>query len=143
MTYRPNRSDHYQWKIMEAYVSTDFLSNFSNADGLNGELYNDQLLDLRDELKDLTFKLMERELTERQLIIIKLSYDGYTQSEIAKALNVNQSSINKSLNGNTDYRKGKKTYGGIIKKMRRLVQEDPAIQQVLLKIEELSDITKL
>jgi predicted transcriptional regulator len=63
--------------------------------------------------------------------------DGYTQMEIAKMLNVNQSSITKSLNGNVDYKNGKKVYGGARKKIRKIIELDDKIKSILLAMEEV------
>ena len=62
-----------------------------------------------------------------------------TQIEIAKQLNVNQSSITKSINGNCDYRSGKRVYGGAKKKLRRLADEDLEVQEILANIAALQD----
>jgi hypothetical protein len=57
--------------------------------------------------------------------------------EIAKMLNVNQSSITKSLNGNVDYKNGKVVYGGAKKKIRKILEHDDAIKEILVKMEEI------
>ena len=73
---------------------------------------------LEDELKEEFWRIADTFLTNRQREVIKHCADGYTQTEIAKLLNVNQSSITKSINGNVDYKnkKGKIIYGGTKKK---------------------------
>jgi predicted transcriptional regulator len=59
--------------------------------------------------------------------------------EIAKMLNVNQSSITKSLNGNVDYKNGKKIYGGARKKIKKIVENDEKIKEILSKMHELRE----
>jgi len=59
--------------------------------------------------------------------------------EIAKMLDVNQSSITKSLNGNVDYKNGKKIYGGAKKKLNKIIQNDIKIKDILKRIQELRD----
>ena len=49
-------------------------------------------------------------------------------------LNVNQSSITKSLNGNVDYKNGKKIYGGARKKIRKIIENDDKIKDILQKM---------
>jgi predicted transcriptional regulator len=71
--------------------------------------------------------------------VIRLYADGYTQMEIAKMLNVNQSSITKSLNGNVDYKNGKKVYGGARKKIRKIIELDDEIKQILQEMADLRD----
>ena len=65
--------------------------------------------------------------------------DGYTQHEIANALGVNQSSVTKSISGNIDYKNGGVAYGGSIKKLRKLIKNDPKIQEILKRIEDLTE----
>ena len=57
--------------------------------------------------------------------------------EIAKKLKVNQSSITKSLNGNVDYKNGKKIYGGSKKKILKIIESDEKIKQILDKMQEI------
>ena len=56
--------------------------------------------------------------------------------EIAKILKVNQSSITKSLN-NVDYKNGKRVYGGARKKIRKIIELDDRIRDILLRINEV------
>jgi hypothetical protein len=51
-------------------------------------------------------------------------------------LNVNQSSITKSLNGNVDYKNGKKVYGGARKKIRKIIETDERIKEILKKMQD-------
>jgi len=104
---------------------------------LNAFSYNEEILDLQDQLKKEFWRLVDEQLTDRQKEVLHLSADGMTQMEIAKLLNVNQSSITKSINGNCDYRNGKKVYGGANKKLRKLIEDDEKIQIILKKILEL------
>ena len=69
-----------------------------------------------------------------------MSAEGKTQIEIAKLLHVNQSSITKSINGNTDYRnKNKRIYGGAKKKIMRLAEKDLEIQNIFRRMAELRE----
>jgi DNA-binding CsgD family transcriptional regulator len=119
------------------------MAEFSEAQGLV-ENYKPEdrelLLDLRDELRLEFWRLAKDNLTERQFQVIELLAKGYTQIEIAKQLNVNQSSITKSVNGNCDYRNGKKIYGGAKKKLRRLADKDPEIQAIIVQIAEIHSL---
>ncbi len=99
--------------------------------------YTEEMLDLKEQLRDEFWRLVDEELTPRQKEVVHLYADGLTQTEIAKKLGVNQSSVTKSLNGNCDYRNGKKVYGGAKKKLGRLVQQDPRIQEILARIGQL------
>src|SRR5271157_4467346 len=115
MEKRPNRSDHYQTLFLETAYSNDMMESFCNEDSLSVRLnpfqYNEDLIDLEDQLKEEFWRIVNTLLTDRQRDVLRLYADGYTQMEIAKKLNVNQSSITKSIHGNVDYKNGKRVYG--------------------------------
>ncbi len=141
MERRKNRSDKYQWILLEQVCSNDMLESFSNEESiykrLNPFSYNEEISDLEDQLKKEFWRIVDTLLTPRQREVIRLYADGHTQMEIAKMLNVNQSSITKSLNGNVDYKNGKKIYGGARKKIRKIMEHDSKIKEILQKISEL------
>lgn len=141
---RKNRSDAYQFLILETCCSHEMMEGFSNNDSmeyrLNPWAYNEELLDLQDELKIEFWRIINTMLTARQKEVITLYADGYTQMEIAKMLNVNQSSITKSINGNVDYKKNKKTqYGGSLQRIKKIVEKDSKIKDILNKIQKLRE----
>jgi predicted DNA-binding protein YlxM (UPF0122 family) len=143
MNKRQNRSDKYQYVLLETACSNEMLESFSNEDSISARLnpfkYDERLLDLEDELKKEFWRVVETLLTPRQKEVVKLYADGYTQMEIAKMLNVNQSSITKSINGNVDYKNGKKVYGGTRKKMMKIIELDPKIKEILDKMQACRD----
>lgn len=135
MEKRQNRSDKYQYVILETVCSNDMMEAFCNEDSiynrLNPNHYDEDLMNLEDKLKVEFWRVVDTLLTPRQREVIRLYADGYTQMEIAKMLNVNQSSITKSLNGNVDYKNGKKIYGGARKKIRKIIENDDKIKEIL------------
>ena len=143
MEKRKNRSDSYQYLICETVCSNEMLESFANEDSiykrLNPFAYNEEVLQLEEELRKEFWRIVDTLLTDRQKEVIRLYADGYTQMEIAKMLNVNQSSITKSINGNVDYKNGKKCYGGIRRKVRKIIDNDPKIKEILKKIRDLRD----
>jgi DNA-binding CsgD family transcriptional regulator len=143
MERRKNRSDHYQWVLLETVCSNDMMEAFCNEDSIYNRLnpfgYNEDLMELEDKLRVEFWRVVDTLLTPRQREVIRLYADGYTQMEIAKMLNVNQSSITKSLNGNVDYKNGKKIYGGARKKIRKIIESDERIKNILNKIRELRE----
>jgi DNA-binding CsgD family transcriptional regulator len=151
MNKRQVRSSGYQWIIVETVYPTEMLEAFSNQDSIYKRLnpfdYNDEVMQLEEQLKKEFWRVVEDLLTPRQKQVIRLCADGYTQQEIAKTLNVNQSSITKSLNGNKCYdinkldngKKGNTVYGGCKKKLRKIIEQDEKIQVILKKIAELRD----
>jgi predicted DNA-binding protein YlxM (UPF0122 family) len=151
---RSNRSDHYQHLLVETAWPNEMLESFSNEESvykrLNPFSYNDKIAELEDELKREFWRIVNEHLTERQRQVVRYYADGYTQQEIAGKLQVNQSSITKSLNGNVDYKhvstdknggmkKTKKIYGGIKKRIRKLIEQDVKIREILQKISDLRD----
>jgi len=140
---RSNRSDHYQYLLLETACSNDMMEAFCNEDSIQARLnpfeYNEVLIDLEDRLKKEFWRVVDTLLTDRRRDVIRLYADGYTQMEIAKKLNVNQSSITKSLNGNVDYKNGKTIYGGTKKKLKKIMETDNKIKDILLKIQLVRD----
>lgn len=143
MEKRKNRSDAYQALYAETACSNEMMEAFSNDESLHKRLnpfsYNEDIMNLEDELKIEFWRIVDTLLTPRQREVIRLYADGYTQMEIAKLLNVNQSSITKSLNGNVDYKNGKVIYGGAKKKMKKIIDNDVKIKDILAKISSLRD----
>jgi DNA-binding CsgD family transcriptional regulator len=143
MEKRKNRSDKYQYLLLETACSNDMMEAFSNDDSiyhrLNPFAYNEELLDLEDQLKQEFWRVVDDLLTPRQKAVLKLASEGYTQMEIAKKLKVNQSSITKSLNGNVDYKNGRRVYGGSKKKILKIIENDEKIKDILNKMRELRE----
>jgi RNA polymerase sigma factor (sigma-70 family) len=143
MSKRQNRSDRYQWVLLETVCSNEMLESFCNEDSIAARLnpfeYNEDLLNLEEQLKKEFWRVVDTLLTPRQREVIRLYADGYTQMEIAKMLNVNQSSITKSLNGNVDYKNGKKIYGGARKKIRKIIENDTRIKEILQQMQDCRD----
>jgi DNA-binding CsgD family transcriptional regulator len=143
MDRRKNRSDKYQWVLLETVCSNEMMEAFGNEDSISSRLnpfgYDEELLDLEDQLKKEFWRVVDTLLTSRQKEVIRLYADGYTQMEIAKMLNVNQSSITKSLNGNVDYKNGKRVYGGARKKIKKIIENDEKIVEILRKMQAIRE----
>lgn len=143
MDRRKNRSDKYQWVLLETVCSNEMMEAFGNEDSISSRLnpfgYDEELLDLEDQLKREFWRVVDTLLTSRQKEVIRLYADGYTQMEIAKMLNVNQSSITKSLNGNVDYKNGKRVYGGARKKIKKIIENDEKIVEILRKMQAIRE----
>lgn len=142
---RQTRSGKYQYLLLEVTCSHDVLGRFDNSQSISGHLdpfhYDEKYFDLEDRLKIRTRELMDGYLTTNQMEIIHLMYEGHTQQEVAKILGRNQSSINKSLNGNQSYNVGKnkninKVYGGSVNKLKRIFMEDAEIISILEEMRE-------
>lgn len=135
------RSAKYQPFIVEIPFSSDMLAERSDAQGitgmLNSSMHSEELLDLQEQLMTEFWRIVDTQLTPRQSQVLHLYAQGLTQIEIAKHLDVNQSSITKSINGNCDYRNGKKIYGGAKKKLQRIASKDLVIQALFKRIAEI------
>jgi RNA polymerase sigma factor (sigma-70 family) len=142
-----NRSDSYQPYLLETSVCPHIMGDLSLAQGMMYKLqpfgYNEELLDLKEELKKRVWELIEFGLTKRQKEVIKLYVQNKTQNEIAKELGINQTSVHKVIKGNIDYKNQKKRYGGAIKKISKLCKSDEKIQEILKKIQEINECVEL
>lgn len=140
---KSSRSSRYQHFFLESAHSHDMMESFCNTDSIYHRLnpwnYNEELAELEEQLKVEFWRVINTLLTDRQKEVIKLSSQGKTQMEIAKILNVNQSSITKSLHGNVDYKNGKRAYGGSKKKLQKIIVNDEKIKELLEKINELRE----
>ncbi len=100
-----NRSEAYQSLILEISYPHELLDIFSDTDSvykkLNPFSYNDDIAELQELLNVELWRIINDNLTERQKEVVRMSAEGKTQIEIAKALGVNQSSITKCLTGDT------------------------------------------
>jgi len=134
MEKRATRSQAYQFLMVESLCSNEMMEAFSNEDSISSRLnpyhYDDRMIDLEEKLKEEFWRIVDT-LTPRQKEVIRLYADGYTQMEIAKMLNVNQSSVTKSIHGNVDYKKGKRIYGGSKKKLSKIIENDDKIKAIL------------
>ena len=83
--FTKNRSDRYQHVLVESSCSPDMLTEFSDARGITGVLnngnYNEDLLDLKEQLVAAFWRIIRTRLTPRQCEVIELYAQGLTQTE--------------------------------------------------------------
>ncbi len=135
-----SKSDSIQFKYREVSLDPTIMVSFADADGLYSTDYQktDELLDLTDELQACIRKIISENLTPRQKEVLELIYfEGLTQTEAALKLGLCQPTIHKTTHGNIDYRNGGKRYGGALKKIRKLCDEDSRITSILKRISEI------
>lgn len=141
MTRRRNKSDAYQYRIVEISVDPALLSEFPLIESLGAQLnlakHSERFDELRSQLIEEVLRLVKTGLTERQSEVVQLRLMGKTQIQIAEELGVHQTTVHKLISGNIDYKNGKKRYGGAIKKLRKLCDRDENIQLILEEMEEL------
>lgn len=141
--YKSVRSDKYQYLLQEVSVDLNDLSNTIDLKcQLHAARYSPRFAELNDQAFQRIMDLCKEHLTEKQYVVISLFLKGHTQQEIAKILNIHQSSITKSLNGNVDYA-GKlkhKRYGGSSKKMRKFFLEDQILKDIMKDMRDCDDL---
>lgn len=90
------------------------------------------------ELMDKINEIIDTKLTPRQKQVVKKIYfDGMTQTEVAKELGLCQPTIHKLILGNIDYSHNKRRYGGAVKKIKKICDNSPDIQEIIVKIANL------
>lgn len=141
MTKKKNKSDSYQYKIVEITVDPVILNDFAVNNGLGAQLniakYSEEFYELKEKLMVEIYKIIENTLTDRQAEVIGLRLKGSTQIQIAEELGIHQTTVHKLLSGNIDYANGKKRYGGAIKKLKKHCAKNPIILEILQKMEDL------
>lgn len=99
---------------------------------------SDELLDMMQDLSDKVREIIAGRLTMRQKQVIqKIFFEELTQTEVASELGLCQPTIHKILKGNIDYQNGGKRYGGALKKIKKICDNDPEVQKILFDINEL------
>lgn len=141
MAKKRNKSDSYQYRIIEIAIDPHILSDFSSEDGLGAQLgqagHSEEVQELRDKLMDEVRRLIRTSLTERQMQVVAMFLQGKTQIQIADELGICQTTVHKTLRGNIDYRNGAARYGGAIKKLQKLCAKDSKVLKLLDQIEEV------
>lgn len=138
---RPVLSDRYQEVFYEIGYDTAQLIQFTNDDALHTNEYDEKLLDIKELIRLEFWILAEKICTSLQLKVLQGISNGRTQKELAESLGCNQSSIQKCLNGNTQYYNGKdQKFGGVIKKLKRHIANSIIFNELFNKIEELNNI---
>jgi predicted transcriptional regulator len=92
--------------------------------------------DLRERRKQKYERLFQSvdmtSLTSRQKEIADLCLQGYSQPEIADKLDLNQSSVNKHINGTTTHTREnnfKRKYGGILNKIEKNLDRQEKVEE--------------
>lgn len=135
----PNRSDKYQYRILEVLLQPTTWDMFTESQDRAFPLTDERIVflqDLDEQLHHHLQTMIDTDITARQKQILLMYASGMTQMEIASELDVNQSSVTKSLNGNTDYSKGHKVYGGLKNKFVKLIRNNMEIRPIMKQIHE-------
>lgn len=138
---RRNKSDSYQYRIIEIQIDPFLLADFPLEDGfgalVNTSGYSEALADLRQQLMREVRRLIKTVLTKRQSEVMLLRLQGKTQVEIGHKLGIHQTTVHKTISGVIDYKNGGACYGGAIKKLRKMCLRDERVLTILKKIEEV------
>jgi len=127
-----SRSSKYQYRILEIPVSSEFFDQKETS----SQEEQERLL-IIDQLVELIEQTAKSHLTPNQLTIYNYHRQGLTQAEIAKKINVHQSSICKALYGNIGYVNKIARYqhqGGIFKKLKKKLLNDPKAKELLSQL---------
>lgn len=136
------KSKYYQYKIVEIGFEQAKLDNFPLERGIGYMLEDSSLdegiIDMRNKLLDEIYEIVYGDyLTEHQKTILMMRLVGKTQNEIADHLGITQSAVHKAMHGNIDYKNNKKRYGGIVKKLRKICNNNEKIMNILKNIESI------
>jgi DNA-binding CsgD family transcriptional regulator len=138
---KKNKSDAYQYKIIEISVDPLILNDFANNEGLGNKInhlrYSEEFCELRQKLIEELHRIIDKDLTKRQAEVLGLRLKNLTQTEIAESLGIHQTTVHKLLNGNIDYVNGKKRYGGAMKKLKKICMTNELIISILERMDEL------
>jgi len=138
---RRNKSDSYQYRIIEIAIDPFVLSDFPSDDGLgaqaNSSGFSEELVELRQQLIQEVRRLIKTLLTPRQRQVITLRLQGKTQVEIGRKLGIHQTTVHNTISGVIDYKQGGSRYGGLVKKLRKLCFKDERVLAILKRIEEV------
>ncbi len=141
MARKKNKSDSYQYKIVEIAVDPTVLNDFPFVESLGSQLnlakYSEEFYDLRQRLMKEVLRIINSCLTKRQCEVVTLRLQGKTQIQIADQLGIHQTTVHKLLMGNIDYANGKKRYGGAIKKLKKICKKDEQVLSILREMDEL------
>ena len=86
-----------------------------------------------DAVRQHLYDAIDNSLTSKQRAVALLYLARLPQEEIAKALHINQSTVSRHLHGTN--RHGKKV-GGIVGKLRRILDKNPEVQRALKRLED-------
>lgn len=140
---RTRHAQTYQHKFVECRIDYGFYCSLPDVfqNRLHHEEdYDDEIALLRDSLMAEYWRLIDTVCTQRQAEILHLTAEGLSQKEIAEKLEINQSSVVKSILGNRNYSKDKLyIYGGSFEKLRKAMDKDEKIQDILAKIQSIKD----
>jgi DNA-binding CsgD family transcriptional regulator len=140
---RRNKSDSYQYRIIEIAIDPFLLSDFPNEDGFGAQVntsgYSEELAELRQELIHEMRRLIKTSLTKRQAQVMALRLQGKTQVEIGQKLGIKQPTVHNAINGVIDYKNGGARYGGAIKKLRKICLKDERVLAILKRIGEIRE----
>lgn len=135
---RKNRSDNYQYKIVEISVDPIALNDVPENSGLGFQLnlakHSEEFQELRSRLFNRLIEIVDTHLTARQAQVVHLRLQGKTQTQIGEELGLVQSTICKTISGNLDYTNNGKRYGGAIKKLKKVCSKDEEIREILEKL---------
>lgn len=136
------KSDSYQYKLLEIYgIDQNIFNNYSTDHALSNRFQSvDPVFEqLRVELLEEVKLLIKTKLTKHQRIIIEMMFNGDTQYDIANRLGISQPAVHKAIHGNIDYTNGRRRYGGLVTKIKKIAAAHPKIIYLLSEIDRYKE----
>lgn len=129
-----SRSNRYQYKLQELPVADDQLTTLCEQQ--NQQQQNELLEQLKADLVERIFQLAEEKLPLHKAVMLLLRFEGRTELEIAKFLNLKTASeVHQKL---FFTRTGKYCKQGIYRKLKKICLRDSICVQLLKQINELA-----
>lgn len=136
-----SKSSHVQWQYREISIDPNILSTVflgKQQYSINEEALVEEMRTLQEELMDKVRQIIDSGLTARQKeVMVKTYFEHRTQMEVADLLGVCQTTVHKIIAGNIDYSNGGKRYGGAIKKIKKICDEDADVKEILARLDEI------
>jgi DNA-directed RNA polymerase specialized sigma24 family protein len=115
------------------YEYYEQLIPFDESDGISHRFHfpfqiPEEIHHQNDKILQFLADLCNNNLTDAQFKILTLTVKGFTQTEIAKILQINQATVSKHLFGE---KRANSNWGGIKKKMNKLLKNNREYQDLL------------
>lgn len=139
---RPWRSDKFQYKFAEQPADLSWFSEqrLDSYEDMFTDHHSEYWKYLNDQAASRILDSMKLYLTKIQFDTVDLYSKGYTQQEIAKIRNKNQSTITKTIIGGQFYKNGKvRKSGGAAEIIRINLKKDNILRTILKDMDKIDD----
>jgi len=122
-----------QYKFAEIQVSDEQLKWTPYVEQ---SIIDENVIEMNAEAFSIIIDELKQHLTDKQFIVVERILQDRSQDEIAKELNVNQSSVVKCIIGNVDYsdRNNIKPAGGIVRRVPKIILSSDKYRKIIKKL---------